>query len=110
MSGWQRIGVAISILWFVGLPLYVISGTNGRAQSDYLDCMISTHGYSDLAAANSCAHVYDISVVYFSKVFFENPDAGWAWGAILVPIALLWIVGDAILGTLRWVGRGLKGA
>ncbi len=106
MSGWQRIGVVISVLWLVGLPPYIIGTTNSRANSEYVDCQVNNNGGTNQAAHNYCAHMRDLSVVSFSQVFLETPDAGWVWGIILAPIAALWIVGGIIFGTIRWIGRG----
>ena len=39
MSGWQRIGVVISILWLVGLPIFLMIDTNRRANDFYSDCL-----------------------------------------------------------------------
>src|SRR5262249_38534965 len=30
LSGWQRIGVVISVLWFVGLPIYILITADQR--------------------------------------------------------------------------------
>jgi hypothetical protein len=81
MSGWQWIGVVISVLWLVGLPLYIITTTNNRANTEYLECYgnaaLETNPDQRQGHQNYCAHMRDLSTVKFSKVFFENPDASW---------------------------------
>src|SRR5512139_1333927 len=41
MNGWQRIGVLSSILWFVGIPIYLVINTNNTAASVYQSCIRS---------------------------------------------------------------------
>jgi hypothetical protein len=39
MSGRQRIGVVISVLWLVGLPVYLQMHENQRIYNHVLDCI-----------------------------------------------------------------------
>jgi hypothetical protein len=39
MSGWQRIGVVISVLWLVGQPVYVQMHENQRIHNLVMNCL-----------------------------------------------------------------------
>ena len=39
MSGWQRIGVVISVLWLLAVPSYVIISSNQFADAYYKGCL-----------------------------------------------------------------------
>jgi len=131
MSGWQRIGVVISVLWLVGLPVYTLMAHNREAQGRYVDCIVGleqvgrTGGDRDALPGVSneqwCGawHV-SISPLDAFGVFVGR---SWATGigriehtydigvAMIVwaPIILLWLVGWIVLSTVRWVRRGFTG-
>jgi hypothetical protein len=39
LSGWQRIGVVISVLWMVGFPIFLMVDTNRQASEMYQGCL-----------------------------------------------------------------------
>src|SRR5262249_57203663 len=41
MSDWQRLGVLISVLWLVGMPIYLMVDTNNTAGVVYQSCIRS---------------------------------------------------------------------
>ena len=45
MKGWPGIGVLISVLWLVGVPIYLMVDTNNTAKVVYQSCIFfaSTH-------------------------------------------------------------------
>jgi hypothetical protein len=95
MSGWQRIGVVISVLWLVGLPVYVLIDHN-------------------LSGAVPPMTPLDLIALFATgKGAYRGgePDPYWwiIWIAVLGPIALFWLVGWIVLGTVRWVRRGFTG-
>jgi hypothetical protein len=96
MSGWQRIGVVVSVLWFVGLPVFFMIAANpGVSPADVIALFFGTG--KAFECGNPC-----------------SPSARWdmmfvMWTFLLGPIVLLWLVGWIVLGTVRWVRRGFTG-
>jgi hypothetical protein len=37
-----------------------------------------------------------------------NNNARLLWLALIVPLALLWLLGAAVIGAVRWVARGFR--
>jgi len=120
MSGWQRLGVVISVLWFVGLPIYVLVDTNRRAIDYQSDCIIirmraDPPRGSDAERAAALQRIEDVCQELSGhmtwgemfRFFADNKDM---WAILLGPIILLWLVGAIVLGTVRWVRRGFTGA
>jgi hypothetical protein len=127
MSGWQRIGVVISVLWLVGLPVYTLMDHNRRAQGRYVDCLINLRGLkaSDVIPGVSneewCGS-WNVSIspldafgVFVGRSYapgigriehtYDMAVAMIVWA----PIILLWLVGWIVLNTVRWVRRGFTG-
>jgi|PersoiStandDraft_1058852.scaffolds.fasta_scaffold126347_1 hypothetical protein len=124
MSGWQRIGVLISVLWFVGMPIYLMVDTNNTAEAVYQSCIRS----ADLAfepggfegdnpgelksAERRCARSYNNMRMSPRKLMRlllgrEGEETLTVWTMILVPIVLFWLVGGATFATVRWIRRRL---
>jgi hypothetical protein len=122
MSGWQRIGVLISVLWFVGMPIYLMVDTNNTAAAVYQSCIRS----ADLAfepggfegdnpgelkvAEQRCARSFYNMRMPPRKLMrlllgMEGEETPIVWAIILGPIILFWLVGGATFATVRWVRR-----
>jgi hypothetical protein len=122
MSGWQRISVLISVLWFVWIPIYLMINTNNTAGVVYQSCIRS----ADLAfepggfegdnpgelrtAERRCARSFDNSRMSPGKLMRlllgrEGEETLTVWTVILVPILLFWLVGTATFATVRWIRR-----
>src|SRR3974390_2040574 len=111
MSGWQRIGVAISVLWLIGFPIYLVKYSSMSERSLYWQCM-NTHNpdvtreeqhencrKSSRAGALNPKDIAD-------ALFTGNIDIT-LWSMMLMPIAIFWLVGSIALVTARWIRRGL---
>jgi hypothetical protein len=124
MSGWQRIGVLISVLWFVGMPIYLMVDTTNTAEVVYQSCIRS----ADLAfqpggfegdnpgelksAERQCARSFYNTRMPPGKLIRlllgrEGQETLIVWTMILVPIILFWVVGGATFATVRWMRRRL---
>lgn len=124
MSGWQRIGVLISVLWFVGMPIYLMVDTTNTAEVVYQSCIRS----ADLAfqpggfegdnpgelksAERQCARSFYNTRMPPGKLMRlllgrEGQETLIVWTMILVPIILFWVVGGATFATVRWIRRRL---
>ena len=42
LSGWQRIGVVISVLWLIASPIYLLVTKNEAANKSYAACIESS--------------------------------------------------------------------
>ena len=125
MRKWQRIGAVISVLWLIGSPIYLLVTENKPADSSYAACiedslMTSTRmrekGQQDEADAWE-RHSYDwcfrtagyMSPVGLAHAFLEGScHSVVLWGFHLGPIALLWLVGSLVIGTVRRAGHHLR--
>ena len=111
MSGWQRIGVVISVLWLVGLPVYLQWYENERIYNLVLNCIDARLPDADSTfdqALQFCKGVYGPYVTYgdLARAFRDDRVM---LGLLLVPIVLFWTVGGIVLGAVRWVRRGFTG-
>lgn len=123
MTGWQQIGVWISILWFFGIPIYLVVNTNKTAEVVYQSCIRS----ADLAfepggfegdnpgelktAERRCARSFDHMRMSPGKLIRlllgrDSEETLTVWAIILLPIALFWLVGGATINAVRWIRRG----
>jgi hypothetical protein len=115
MSGWQRIGVVISLLWIVVFPIEVLREHNNSISDLYGQCFQRQMKYFPERpldqAHEECAGIFvdfirpsDLLNVSGHKVvpFF--------WLIVLLPVAVFWILGGATLWIIRWVRRGFKGS
>ena len=122
MNGWQWIGVLTSILWFVGITIYLVVNTNNTAAGVYESCTRS----ADLAfepggfegdnpgelktAERRCARSFDRMRMSPGKLIRlllgrDSDETLTVWMIILVPIALFWLVGSTTVATARWIRR-----
>lgn len=123
MTGWQQIGVLISILWFLGIPIYLVVNTNKTAEVVYQSCIRS----ADLAfepggfegdnpgelktAERRCARSFDHMRMSPGKLIRlllgrDSDETLTVWAIILLPIALFWLAGGATITAVRWIRRG----
>jgi hypothetical protein len=112
MSGWQRIGVVISVLWLVGLPVYVLNDNNQRVYNNVLDCITPEKlagGATFDQVLQRCHAVYGPYLSWGDLARFFRDNVEMSTGFLLGPIILLWLVGWIVLGTVRWVRRGFTG-
>jgi hypothetical protein len=103
MSGWQRIGVVISVLWLLGLPLY-LRIYNLVLNCDHARVADFCRTWSDVEPAGP---YLSLSWGYLARLFRDNVEM--STGVLLGPIILLWLVGWIVLSTVRWIQRGFTG-
>jgi hypothetical protein len=117
MSGWQRLGIALSVLWAVVVPLWLVADTNTRANQNFVSCLVFagsvSDGYTDAdkreqvdrKMSDDCRHTFLASTVSLSQVVADREVMGYMIG---IPVATLWLIGWIVIGTSRWIGRGFK--
>jgi hypothetical protein len=104
MSGWQRIGVVISVLWFLAVPIWIF-----YADLSYATCirphLNSAEGSPEWRAAQEdCLKVHS-TVIEPALMLARMSNLPPFVVTMLVPIALLWIIGGIVIGPVRWVAR-----
>jgi hypothetical protein len=115
MSGWQRIGAVISILWLVGFPIFLFIDAN-RSHSEVLQYCLKAASESREPTEREgsrqiCLRAFEASRETPGKLVKELASDKILWAAMFGPIALLWIVGGVISYVVRWIApRALKGA
>jgi hypothetical protein len=121
MSGWQRIGVAISVLWILAVPSYFVISSNRAAGEYYRQCIpdAGIHGGTfnredfekDMQRCAATEREWAISPARIMQDLLFQGDSSEGqllWGMILVPIVIFWIIGGIVFATLRWIGRGFS--
>ncbi len=121
MSGWQRLGVVLSVLWIVACPVLLVVSQNVSAEHSSQDCMkladkiyqgdgSSTASDRFEKMINDCGRTYLASTTDYSKMFGDENGKKLLMYAVGVPIVTLWVVGGLLIGTIRWVARGFRRA
>jgi len=125
MSGWQRIGVVISVLWLIASPTYLLVTKNKAASKSYAACMKSSlitgtqlraignrreadvwESHSKDWCLSDAGYMSPVGLAH--ALLEENYRSAILWGVFLGPVALLWLVGSLVIGIVRWVGRRLQ--
>jgi hypothetical protein len=111
LSGWQRIGVVASVLWF--FAGYFIGS----------DDAFNRAGLLAQSSLDSCLHAkakelgetdpYDMKVYRpceseHEHDFSKYAEGHWLEGLefALVPLPIAWLLGWLLIATTRWVSRG----
>jgi hypothetical protein len=122
MSGWQRTGVLISVLWLVGVPIYLMVDANNTATAVYQSCIRSADlafqpgGFEGdnpgalQAAEGRCDRSFNnirISPAKLMRLLLgrEGEETLTVWLIMLVPVVLLWLIGGTTFSVVRWIRR-----
>ncbi len=115
MSGWQRLGMVVTVLWLLGAPIHLMVHANQSADRLYAMCLSRT--YNNKAGADletRCRAQFEEQSMTPQKLlnllFAANKDQITVWTFLLVPLVVFWLLGWIVLGTCRWVSRGFKRA
>jgi len=100
LSGWQRIGVVVSILWLVGSFIIFsnmqINAGKELANTVYSLCLMGKYG-----DANRCD--YKAYLNMFTKGLPDWADVAFS---SIAPIPVFWLVGWGVIRVLRWIRTG----
>ena len=111
MSGWQRIGVVISVLWLIVVPVYLVVHSNMNAGYLYEQCLktylpdLTREEKDDTCWSSSHIGTVNWKIVG-STLIAGNFGTAILWSMMLGPIAIFWLIGSITLGTVRWIRRG----
>ena len=117
MSGWQRIGVVISVLWLMGFPIVLMMDTNRRTGERYASCLKITDGASRgpaRAQEQQCRddfNTWTMPPATLVSLLLTGKEAWLLWTMILAPVVAIWIVGGIVITAVRSIvrsaGRGV---
>jgi len=121
MSGWQRIGAVLSILWAIGAPTALAISQNIDASASFDQCLDlagrTSRNFDDAEQrakvydreANACTRVEIASstsiTAAFQSVFTDDETIEYL---IIAPILTMWLLGWVIITTVRRVRRGFS--
>ena len=111
VSGRQKIGVLVSILWMVGLPICVMIDSNRRASEFYDMCRkVESNLGSDLGTEQqheACWRTakFMTPTVLAQTLIAGNADTATLWFFMLGPLVIFWAIGGIILATVRRIWR-----
>jgi hypothetical protein len=123
LSGWQRLGLVISVLWLALAPAYLLFAENTRARDFYGSCRGASRSFEASLRAHGKHEAADVErrdahETCWNAAGFLSPErligslfdftdkSARFWGFLLAPVALLWASGSAAISTVRWVIRG----
>jgi hypothetical protein len=110
MRQWQKIGILLSIIWMIGIPIYVMIDSNRRANEFYDMCRrLESSIAFDSTTAEQQHEICWRSAKFMTPsslmqtLIAGNADTITLWFFILGPLVVFWIAGGLMLGTVRWV-------
>ena len=112
MRRWQKIGILLSIIWMIGIPIYVMIDSNRRANEFYGMCRrLESSIASDSTTAEQQHETCWRSAKFMTPsglvqtLIAGNADTITLWSFILGPLVNFWIAGGLLLATVRWIRR-----
>jgi hypothetical protein len=125
LSGWQRLGLVISVLWLIAAPAYLLFAENTRARDFYGSCRGASRSLESEMRARGAHEAADVEhreahEICWSAAGFVTAEtlvrdlldsrerSRRLWAFLVAPIAFFWIAGSAALSTIRWVLRGFR--
>ena len=124
MNGWNRLFVVVAVVWALVAPFLL--ETNKHADAMYSMCSGDAHRLYGSSSSRTldmdryraeqakCTQAYARDFVSVPDTFRAMIGAGdWklggvAWGFILIPLALLWIVVWGIARIVLWIVAGFR--
>jgi hypothetical protein len=127
VSGWNRLFVIVAVCWAIVAPFLVLEGFNRPVEQTFRDCRFSAYqryGASDSivrldwdkyeAESTKCLDALTQNLLGLPQIFSALIGTGdrtlalVVWGIILIPPALLWVIGWSLGRLVRWVAAGFR--
>jgi hypothetical protein len=111
LTGWQKIGVLVSIVWMIDLPVCVMLDSNRRASEFYNVCRkLEPKLAADMTAEQqheACwrSAKFMTPTVLAQTLIAGNADTATLWFFMLGPLVIFWAIGGIILATVRRIRR-----
>jgi hypothetical protein len=113
LNGWQRIGIALSVVWAIGSWIWITS-KNVELQNDptydpavLIDQVCVQQPNADVEACNKRL-AEDLTEEAPLKEALKTNDAYSAIFSAPVPIPIGWLLAYGIIACVRWVRRGFS--
>jgi hypothetical protein len=126
MSGWNRLFIVVAVVWALVAPFLLVAESNKPAERMFSMCsdlayqLYGSSSSSKLdmdkyrAEVAKCSETLVSGLISVPGTFGAMIGAGdWklgavAWGFILIPLALLWIVAWSLGRIVHWVAAGFR--
>jgi hypothetical protein len=126
MNGWNRIFVVLAVVWAIVAPFWVQVESNRPVDASFSRCSdvayqrYGSSGSKQLdmdkykAERDKCSEAFvrdfvSLPATYAAMVGFGDWKVGGvAWGVIVIPLALLWIVAWGLGRLVLWVVAGFR--
>ena len=125
MNGWNRLFVVVVVVWMLVAPFLFVSESNKPADTMYSACdhIAYDHYVSDKrnpdwdqykAEGVKCLEAFGRRAINLPGTLDAMIGAGdWklggaAWGFIVIPLALLWLVGWGLGSLVQWIATGFR--
>jgi hypothetical protein len=127
MNGWNRLFIVTAVCWALVAAFLAMKAANDPVDRAMDTC--GTAAYRNYGASNSlirldmdqyhvevqkCVDAFMRDFISFQKFFSALVGTGdralfqMAWGLILIPLCLLWVVGWALGKTVKWIAAGFR--
>jgi hypothetical protein len=104
LNGWQRIGIALSVLWAIYGALSAYYAIYNPISRDYSDCILPSSGEPSVDL-KICDRTRDIRLANAQSYRWQTIGL-----VALVPILIAWLTVYALIALGRWIRAGFRGA
>ena len=126
MNGWNRLFVIVAVVWALVAPFLLVAESNKPAERMFSMCSDVAYRLYGSSSSNKldmdkyraeeakCSEALVSGFIDVPGTFSAMVGAGdWklggvAWGFILIPLALLWIVGWGVGRVIQWIAAGFR--
>jgi hypothetical protein len=112
LSGWQRIGIVASILWFVvGCFIgneFAFDDASTRTRLSFDNCVAGNkRRFGEYGPYDK---VWTPCWNQYSSQFMKNAEGHWlvALAVAVIPLPIAWLLGWLLIATARWIARGFS--
>ena len=126
MNGWNRLFVVVAVVWALVAPFLLMAESNKPVHSMHSLCTDTAYQlYGSSSSSKLEMNRYRTEVAKCSEAFVRDFTSvpgifgamigagNWtlglvAWGFIVIPMALLWIVAWGVGRVVHWVAAGFR--
>ena len=102
LNDWQRIGIAASIIWAIGAPMYLDHAARDEASAAFLRYYKACRDVPSICSEQASRQKDTVP-----RYRFLTDKANVAL-VVLPPIVLGWLIAYALVYLRRWVGAGFR--
>jgi hypothetical protein len=106
MITWRKIGVVVSALWLIGLPIFVMLDSNRRASEFFAWCRSAESRATDMTPEQQLEFCTRSARFMTPSVLAQvlvagNSDTFTMWILMLGPIAAFWLISGLVFVAVR---------